>query len=151
MARFTYRRFTWAELAAAIGSDDPRMQNVLWRLGIDPERADRLRATPHTPTWLVMCALLLRQSPGAEDITDVSGFFRRHSVKHETLARLLGLNPTTVRRWRPEAGNIPPYIPALFGLLALPNGFARARSIASELIEQDAKRPGVVKPYRRVA
>ncbi|AEI71136.1 hypothetical protein [EBPR siphovirus 5] len=149
MARFTYRQYTRDELATTIGSNDPRLVNVFWRLGVDPEHAKYLRSkSPHAPTWLVVCAMLLQRSPGAQDVADVSGFFKRHALKPTTLARLLGLNPTTVRRWRNGAENHPAYVPALLGLLDAPRGIIRARRIAADLTEADAKLPGVAWPFR---
>jgi hypothetical protein len=54
-------------------------------------------------------------------------------------ARYAGPNDSTVQKWLSGKQDAPTYLPALFALLALPDGVETARKAAEAFIEEDSE------------
>lgn len=150
MARFTYDRLSWFSLALDASLKGVQLEALTAWFGTSPETIEEWKAEgAHVPIWLVVAVDLLEDA----DLTvfeegNLTECLHRWNMPPRTLARLLGINPTTVKNWRKPDIREPRYLPRLLGLLDLPGGLYRARRSVGRLISRDRENPNLRYPFR---
>jgi hypothetical protein len=139
MARFTYAVRTWDDIdqaQLARGLDPVRL--ALW-LGVRGDTLAHWRdGSEAIPTWFaVASAAQTSEFETRYREIEMADFMKRWGITPRTLARLMGVNPTTAKRWANGQLDAPYYLGRVLGLLDLPGGMSRARLAVSELITSD--------------
>lgn len=150
MGRFTYDHVDWSALsnrAASLGYD---LEQLTAWFGVLPAQRDLWIAGESVPVWLVVAVDVVE---GVDLATfqeaDLPDFLTRWEMRALTLARLLGVHPTSVKRWRSGEKKQPRYLARLLGLFDTPRGMLRARRSVSRILSEDRDKPGIPYPFKR--
>ncbi len=150
MGRFTYDRLSWFTLSLEASLKGVQLEALVAWFGTPADQVTKWKAeNALVPTWLVVAVDLLEDA----DLTrfreeDLTYCLARWNIPPRTLARLIGLNPTTVKNWRKPDWHEPHYLSKLLGLMALPGGLYRARRSAGRLISHDRENPDIRYPFK---
>lgn len=151
MARFTYDRYSWSSLAERASSLGFDLDAVAAWFNVAPDHLAEWKAEGGlVPTWLVVAIDVLKGADMHDfEEAHLGDFLMRWNLAPRTLARILGINPTTVKNWRKPEWHEPRYLGRLLGLIDTPRGLVRARISVGKLIAEDIENPGTRYPFKR--